>query len=406
MDQNAKNLRKKLSGILPLLNERHRRLLAGAEALAIGYGGIKLLSDITGMTCVTIRRGAKEIKQGNKKFNRIRIEGGGRKKITEQDPKIKKIIEDLIEPDTRGDPESPLRWTIKSVRNIADFLKDKGYEISYKTVASILHDLEYSLQGNRKTKEGKNHPDRDSQFKYINKTVKAFLKMKSPVISVDTKKKELVGNYKNTGKEWNPKGFPIEVNGHDFPDPNMSKAVPYGVYDIANNTGWVNVGMSADTAEFAVESIQYWWKKIGKKKYSQSNKLLICADAGGSNSYRSRLWKKKLQEFCDSEKMQITVCHFPPGTSKWNKIEHRLFSFISINWRGKPLLTFKTIINLIASTKTKTGLQVRARLNKKQYKKGIKVSNLEMQQLNIQKDNFHGDWNYHIKPRGKLKKER
>ena len=406
MNEAARTLRKKLSGILPLLNERHRRLLAGSEAIAIGYGGIKILADITGMSSKTIKKGVEEIKQGNKKFKGIRISGGGRKKISEQEPKIKKIIEDLIEPDTRGDPESPLRWTIKSVRNISDFLKEKGFEISYKTVASILHDLEFSLQGNRKTKEGKDHPDRDSQFKYINKTVKKFLRIKHPVISVDTKKKELVGNYKNAGKEWKPKSAPDEVNGHDFPDPKVPKAVPYGVYDIANNTGWVNVGMSADTAEFAVESIQYWWKKIGKKEYKKSKKLLICADAGGSNSYRSRLWKKKLQEFCDAEKIEVSVCHFPPGTSKWNKIEHRLFSFISINWRGKPLLTYRTIINLIKSTKTKTGLKVMARLNKKKYKKGIKVSNEEMQQLNIHKNNFHGEWNYKIKPRKEQKKER
>src|SRR3990167_2144060 len=306
MNEAARTLRKKLSGILPLLNERHRRLLAGSEAIAIGYGGRKNLAGITGMSSKTIKKGVEEIKQGNKKFKGIRISGGGRKKISEQEPKIKKIIEDLIEPDTRGDPESPLRWTIKSVRNISDFLKEKGFEISYKTVASILHDLEFSLQGNRKTKEGKDHPDRDSQFKYINKTVKKFLRIKHPVISVDTKKKELVGNYKNAGKEWKPKSAPDEVNGHDFPDPKVPKAVPYGVYDIANNTGWVNVGMSADTAEFAVESIQYWWKKIGKKK----------------------------------------------------------------------------------------------------YKKGIKVSNEEMQQLNIHKNNFHGEWNYKIKPRKKQKKER
>lgn len=399
MNEFAKNLRQKLSGILPLLNERHRRLLAGAEAIAIGYGGVAILADITGMSPKTIRRGIEEIKKGDKKFQGIRVSGGGRKKIVEQTPKIKKIIEDLIEPGTRGDPESPLRWTIKSVRNISDFLKEKGYDISYKTVAAILHDLEYSLQGNRKTKEGKNHPDRDTQFRFINKTVKKFLKHNDPVISVDTKKKELVGNYKNAGKEWSVKGSPQEVNGHDFPDPAVPKAVPYGVYDIGDNSGWVNVGMSADTAEFAVESIQYWWENIGKKRYKKSKKILICADAGGSNGYRSRLWKKKLQELCDTQKIAISVCHFPPGTSKWNKIEHRLFSFISINWRGKPLLTYKTIINLITSTRTKTGLQVQARLNKKKYKKGIKVSNIEMKQLNLIKDKFHGDWNYTIKPK-------
>lgn len=398
----TKKLRQKLSGILFLLNEKQRRLLVGAEAQAIGYGGIKILSDATGIDCKTIRRGVQELKQRKQKkdqIGRIRIEGGGRKKITDQDPEIVKIIEDLIEPDTRGDPESPLRWTCKSVRNIEDFLQEQGYDISYKTVSSILHDLEYSLQGNRKTKEGKDHPDRDAQFKYINKIVKRFLKIQAPVISVDTKKKELIGDYKNPGKEWEVKGAPKEVNGHDFPDPKVPKAVPYGVYDIGNNSGWVNVGMSADTAEFAVESIQYWWKKIGEKRYPKATKILICADAGGSNSYRSRLWKKKLQEFCNKEKIQVSVCHFPPGTSKWNKIEHRLFSFISINWRGKPLLTYQTIINLITATKTKSGLTVKARLSKKTYKKGIKVSKVEMQALNIHKDKFHGEWNYTIKPK-------
>jgi len=399
MDEVASKLRKKLSGILFLLDEKQRRLVVAAEAQALGYGGIKILSDVTGMDCKTIRRGVEELKKRKKQIGRTRIKGGGRKKLSDQVPKIKKLIEDLIEPDTRGDPESPLRWTCKSVRNIADFLQEKGYSISYKTVSSILHDLEYSLQGNKKTKEGKNHPDRDSQFKHINKTVKKFLLMKSPVISVDTKKKELVGNYKNAGKEWKPKYFPDEVNGHDFPDPKLPKAVPYGIYDIGNNAGWVNVGISADTAEFAVESIQYWWRKIGKKRYIKPDKLLICADAGGSNSYRSRLWKKKLQELCDSEKIEISVCHFPPGTSKWNKIEHRLFSFISMNWRGKPLLTYQTIINLIVSTKTKTGLTVEARLNKKTYEKGIKISKIEMQQLNLHKNKFHGEWNYTIKPR-------
>ena len=398
----ASALRKKLSGILPLLNERQRRLLVGSEASAIGYGGVKILSDITGISCKTIRRGIAELKQGNRKIQQlktVRIKGGGRKKVTEQDPDIKKIIEALIEPDTRGDPESPLRWTCKSVRNISDFPCEQGHNISYKTVSSILHDLEYSLQGNRKTKEGKNHPDRDLQFRHINDTVKKCLLSKDPVISVDTKKKELVGNYKNIGKEWERKGKPKEVNGHDFPDKNMSKAVPYGVYDIGNNTGWVNVGISSDTAEFAVASIRHWWRKIGKKKYIKSNKLLICADAGGSNSYRSRLWKKKLQEFCDTEKIQVSVCHFPPGTSKWNKIEHRLFSFISINWRGKPLLTYQTVINLITATKTSKGLSVKARLDKKTYEKGIKITKSEMNLLNIRQDKFHGEWNYTVKPR-------
>ena len=399
VDENTARLRKKLAGVLPLLNERHRRLLIGAEAVSIGYGGITILAKITGVSCPTIRRGIKELKTTTKKFRGVRISGGGRKKIIETNPDIKNIIEKIIEPGTRGDPESPLRWTCKSVRNIAYSLKKEGYDVSHQTVASILHSLEYSLQGNKKTKEGEDHPDRDKQFKYINKIVKKFLRENSPVISVDTKKKELVGSYKNAGKEWEVKGAPIKVNGHDFPDPNVPKAVPYGVYDIGNNTGWVNVGINADTAEFAVNSIKYWWETIGKKRYSKSNSLLICADAGGSNGYRSHLWKKELQEFCDAEKIKISVCHFPPGTSKWNKIEHRLFSFISMNWRGEPLLTYQTIISLISSTKTKTGLTVKARLDKKIYKKGIKVSKDEMNLLNIVGDKFHGEWNYSVKPR-------
>lgn len=398
MKKDIANLRKKLSGILFLLNERQRRLLVASEALALGYGGVKILSDISGISCPTIRRGVAELNKIDKKFLGVRIKGGGRKTVTEHNPDIKQILEDIIEPDTRGDPESPLRWTCKSVRNIAELLEQQGYDVSHQTVAALLHDLKYSLQGNRKTKEGKDHPDRDAQFRHINKIVKSFLSKKCPVISVDTKKKELVGNYKNAGKEWNPKGLPEEVNGHDFPN-GVPKAIPYGVYDIGNNSGWVNVGVTADTAEFAVNSIRYWWKTVGEKLYPKTKALLICADAGGSNGYRSRLWKRELQKFSDSEKISITVCHFPPGTSKWNKIEHRLFSFISINWRGKPLRTYQTIINLISSTKTKTGLTVKARLDKKVYEKGKKVSEQEMNLLNITKNKFHGEWNYAVKSR-------
>ncbi len=400
METNIAKLKEKLSIILPSLNERQRRLVVGAEAISIGHGGIKLLASITGISCPTIRRGIRELKEGdNKNRNRVRIKGGGRKKIVDKYPEIKGLIEEIVEPETRGDPETPLRWTCKSVRNIADALLQKGYRVSHQTVAVILHGLEYSLQGNKKTKEGTNHPDRDAQFKHINKTAKYFLANKDPVISIDTKKKELIGNYKNVGREWQSKGNPKEVNGHDFPDPSVTKAIPYGIYDIGNNAGWVNVGITADTSEFAVASIRYWWKKIGKKKHQESKHILICADAGGSNGYRVHLWKKELQQFADDEKIQITVCHFPPGTSKWNKIEHRLFSFISMNWRGKPLLTYQTIINLITSTKTRTGLVVEARLDKKTYRKGIKVSKSEIKLLNITRDKFHGEWNYTITPR-------
>ena len=391
-------LKIKLSGILPELNERQRRILLASEALSFGYGGIKALSDISGVAVSTIRRGINDLKKKSIKPMAVRRVGGGRKRSTVSNPELKKILQEIIEPETRGDPESPLRWTCKSVRNISDALKKEKLTVSHQTVASILHELEYSLQGNKKTKEGADDPDRNKQFLYINKMAKTFLSQKNPVISVDAKKKELVGNYKNVGRELSKKGKPIEVNGHDFPDKNVPKAVPYGVYDITENKGWVNVGISSDTAEFAVESIRQWWLRMGNKRYARSKKLLIFADAGGSNGYRSRLWKKEVQKFSNKENLEITVCHFPPGTSKWNKIEHRLFSFISINWRGKPLLSYQIIINLIASTKTKTGLSVKARLDKKTYEKGIVVTEHEMKKINLFKHSFHGEWNYTIKP--------
>lgn len=392
-------LKEKLSILLPSLNERQKRLLVGAEAISLGYGAIKFLSSITGMSTNTITRGIREIEAGDEEISRIRSEGSGRKKLTVKYPEIKNCIEEIIEPVTRGDPESPLRWTCKSVRNISDFLTEKGYSVSRQSVARILREMEYSLQGNRKTKEGKDHPDRDKQFRFISRTCKRFLTKGNPVISVDTKKKELVGEYKNQGREWHKKNGAPEVNGHDFPDPNASKAIPYGIYDVGNNSGWVNIGVTADTAEFAVSSIRYWWQYVGSRRYSNSTKLLICADAGGSNGYRLRLWKKELQKFADARGIEISVSHFPPGTSKWNKIEHRLFSFISINWRGKPLISYQVIINLITSTTTKTGLVVKARLDKKSYTKGKKVPDDEMKNLNIVKNKFHGEWNYTIKPR-------
>lgn len=392
-------LKEKLSILLPALNEKQKRLLVGAEAIALGYGGIKLLSDMTGMSTNTITRGVREIETGDEDVSRIRSAGSGRKRLTIKYPDIKNCIEDIIDPDTRGDPESPLRWTCKSVRNISDFLIGKGYSVSRQSVARILREMEYSLQGNRKTKEGKDHPDRDKQFRFISKACKRFLAKENPVISVDTKKKELVGDYKNEGREWHKKNGAIAVNGHDFPDPKVSKAIPYGIYDIGDNSGWVNVGITADTAEFAVSSIRYWWQYVGSRRYSTATKLLICADAGGSNGYRLRLWKKELQRFADAREIEITVCHFPPGTSKWNKIEHRLFSFISINWRGKPLTSYQVIINLIASTTTKAGLVVKARLDKKRYTKGKKVPDHEMENLRIVKNKFHGEWNYTIKPK-------
>lgn len=399
MSSTARNLKKKLSVMLPALNEKQRRLLLGAEAISFGYGGIQQLAEMTGISPHTIRRGMREFMEGDTNVARIRTSGGGRKRIFIQDTEVVKFIESIVDPDARGDPESPLRWTCKSVRNIADLLKKAGHAVSHQTVASILHSMEFSLQGNRKTKEGKDHPDRDKQFRFINKCTKAFLVRKDPVISVDTKKKELVGNYKNYGSEWRPKGNPVDVNGHDFPDPNVPKAIPYGIYDLADNSGWISVGITADTGEFAVSSIEKWWTSVGSKRYPQSKELLICADAGGSNGYRLNLWKRELQRFADARCLEISVRHFPPGTSKWNKIEHRLFSFISMNWRGKPLLTYKIIIDLIASTKTKKGLTVKARIDKKTYKKGIKVQKVEIECLNISRHAFHGEWNYTIMPR-------
>lgn len=399
LSEKEKQLRLKLSAVLPFLNEKQRRILVAAEAKSFGKGGVQSLAKITGISRQTIYNGLKDLDEKSND-DRIRKVGAGRKKVIEKEPEIVDVLEEIMDPSTRGDPESPLRWTCKSVRNLSDSLKKKGFEVGKQTVANILHELDYSLQANRKTSEGKaNHPDRNEQFEFINKKSKSFLRQHLPVISVDTKKKELIGKYKNNGQEWEVKGSPIEVLAHDFPDPKVSKAVPYGVYDIGDNKGWVNVGTDADTAEFAVESIRQWWKFMGKKRYLKADEIFICADGGGSNGYRIHLWKHELQKFCDQEKIKVSVSHFPPGTSKWNKIEHKLFSFITINWRGKPLTDYQTVIKLIASTKTKSGLTVKARLDKNKYKKGIKVSKSEISKLNITRNKFHGEWNYTIKPR-------
>lgn len=399
MNDEAKRIRLKLSGVLPFLNEKQRRVLAAAEAKAYGRGGIQTLSKVTGLSRQTIYNGLDDLESKNI-TDRVRAVGGGRKKLTEKNPELVKALEELIDPVTMGDPESLLRWTCKSVRRLEAGLKSEGHEASYRTVANILHELEYNLQSNRKTSEGKkNHPDRDEQFQYINARAKSFLKQNQPVISVDTKKKELVGKYKNSGREWQKKGARLKVLSHDFPDPNVPKAVPYGVYDIGKNTGWVNVGISADTAEFSVESIRWWWKRMGQKRYPKAKSLLICADAGGSNGYRSHLWKRELQALSNQTRLKITVCHFPPGTSKWNKIEHRLFSYISMNWRGRPLTDYQTVVNLIAATTTNTGLLVEVRLDKKTYERGIKVPAGELKSLKLKPHNFHGEWNYTIEPR-------
>lgn len=373
-------------------------MLLAVEAKSFGRGGVQRVSDFSGMSRQTIYRGLDDLKAKGKS-DRIRAPGGGRKKISEENEKLVRSLDGLIEPVTRGHPESSLRWTCKSVRNLSADLSSRGHKVSYRTIARMLTDMGYSLQANRKTSEGKkDHPDRNEQFLYISKQAKLFLQRGQPVISVDTKKKELVGNYKNPGQEWKRKRKPVKVLSHDFPDPKVPKAVPYGVYDVGKNVGWVNVGISSDTAEFAVESIRQWWKKMGNKKYKTAKGLLITADSGGSNGYRLHLWKRELQQLANQLKMDITVCHFPPGTSKWNKIEHRLFSYITKNWRGRPLIDYETVVNLIAATTTKSGLTVKVRFDKRVYDKGIKVTSDEIKKIKIKKHNFHGEWNYTISP--------
>jgi hypothetical protein len=385
------------------LDERRRRQWAAAEARDVGYGGISLVARATGLSRPTIMVGLKELDLSPKHravvATRVRSVGGGRRKLTEADPGLLEALERLIDPATRGDPMSPLRWTCKSTAKLADELTLMNHPVSDRTVAILLKQRGYSLQANRKMREGASHPDRNAQFEYINRQVRAFQKKQQPVISVDTKKKELVGEFKNSGEEWQPKGQPEEVKVHDFPDKNLGKAIPYGVYDLACNEGWVSVGVDHDTAEFACASIRRWWNEMGSVRFPRATKLLITADGGGSNSSRNRLWKKSLQQLADELGITLSVCHFPPGTSKWNKIEHRLFSFITKNWRGRPLTAYEVVVNLIASTTTKTGLTVRAALDPRRYETGIEVSDEELEQLNITRARFHGDWNYSIKPR-------
>ena len=369
-----------------------------SEALSYGRGGILLVNKATDVSRTTIHKGIKEITGQISKSDGVRKSGGGRKKTTEKQKNLLKDLEALVEPTSRGDPESPLKWSCKSTRNLADELQQQGYEVSHTTVANLLRELDYSLQANRKTLEGASHEDRDAQFHYINKSITDLQARQQPTVSVDTKKKENLGNYKNNGKEFAKKGNPVKVNGHDFPDKRLGKVVPYGVYDIGKNKGWVSVGISSDTAEFAVNSIKTWWYKMGTQVYPEATELLITADCGGSNEYRVRLWKYELQKLATETGLKIHVRHFPPGTSKWNKIEHKLFSYISINWRGKPLLTRETVVNLISNTKTKTGLKVKAVLDKNEYKKGKKVSKEQFACLNIKGDAFHPEWNYTISP--------
>ena len=383
-----------------LLDERSRRLLVAAESKAIGPRGISAVSRATGVSRQVIRKGMAELKESAVlPERRIRRSGGGRKKAEVLDSSLKSDLEELLESTTRGDPESPLRWTSRSVRNLETELKSKGHVVSHQVVADLLHELEYSLQANSKTSEGASHPDRNAQFEFVNSKVKRYLSEKAPVISVGTKKKELIGDFKNGGKELRPKGNPEKVRVHDFLIPELGRANPYGIYDIGLNTGWVSVGVDHDTAEFAVESIRRWWRQMGQHAYPNATSLLITADGGGSNGSRVRLWKLELQKFADEAGLSIAVCHFPPGTSKWNKIEHRLFSRITQNWRGKPLVSLEVMVSLIAATRTKTGLKVHSELDTRTYAKGVKVSDQEIERLNLKRDPFHGEWNYELHPR-------
>jgi hypothetical protein len=386
----------------PALDERGRRRWVAAEARSHGRGGIVAVARVTGVARRTIDRGLAELDReregGPLEAGRVRRAGAGRKALRDSDPTVIKDLERLVDPATLGDPERPLRWTSKSAAKLAVGLRELGHELADRSVLRLLAGIGYTMQANVKTREGEDHPDRDAQFQYINDTAAAALQAKQPVISVDTKKKELVGEFKAVGREWARSGEPVQVNTHDFPSHAKGKAIPYGVYDLTRNEGWVNVGVSADTAQFSVASIAAWWEQLGRAAYPDARELMITADSGGSNSARGRLWKVELQTLSDRIGLEIVVCHFPRGTSKWNKIEHRLFSFISHNWRGKPLIDYATIINLITSTTTSTGLKVHARLDETDYPKGIKVSNTELAKVNLHRHDFHGDWNYTIRP--------
>jgi hypothetical protein len=395
---------RKFRMLSPSMNERVIRQWAGSEAQALGWGGISIVSKATGLAHTTIRRGMREaIEQARRPGaalapTAVRRPGGGRKKITETDPDLLTALEALVDPVTRGDPESPLRWTCKSTRRLARELCESSHPVSPRRVAYLLNEAGYSLQANRKTREGDSHPDRDAQFEHINGQVLKFQRAGQPVISVDTKKKELVGDFRNVGKEYRSKGEPEEVRVHDFQDPELGKAIPYGVYDIASNEGWVNVGIDHDTAQFAAHSILLWWREMGRRRFPRARRLMITADGGGSNGSRSRLWKAALQKLANELDLPLSVCHFPPGTSKWNKIEHRLFSFITQNWRGKPLRSLQAIVSLIGATTTRTGLIVKAHLDTRRYDTGMKVTDAEMAKLLIIPHDFHGEWNYTVKP--------
>ena len=398
MNNDEISLRRKFSGVWPLLDERGRRLMAASEALSLGYGGVSRIRRASGLSRKAIAKGIQEIVEGSPMPGRIRRPGAGRKSTVERDPKLLVSLDRLIEPDTRGDPEYPLRWICKSTRKLAAQLTRQKHPVSHEKVAQLLRDQNYSLQSNRKTEEGADHPDRDAQFRHISAQVKRALATGMPVISVDTKKKELLGNYKNGGQQWLPAKNPVKVNGHDFPSPDVARAYPYGICDPGRNTGFVNVGTDHDTGAFAVASIRGWWRSEGRRLYARARALLITADGGGSNGARLRLWKLELQQLADETGLSISVCHFPPGPSKWNKIEHRLFSFISSNWRGEPLRDYETIVNLIARTTTAKGLQVTCRLDRRKYPTGRKVTDEEIKRVNLKKSKFHGEWNYTVHP--------
>jgi hypothetical protein len=398
------SVRQKYQALAPLLHERALRRWAACEAQSLGRGGISLVAAATDLSRPMIRRGIAELQADDHELgesadpSRVRRSGGGRHSITATDSTLLQDLKRLIDPATRGDPMSPLLWTCKSTRNLTDALTGLGHKLSHQTVSRLLVDMGYSLQSNRKTEEGTDHPDRNAQFEHINRKVRSFQRRGQPVVSMDTKKKEIVGNFKNSGREWEPARRPRRVQSKDFPDKELGKVAPYGVYDLTADEGWVSVGIDHDTAEFAVESLRRWWHRMGRKTYSEATELLITADSGGSNGSRNRLWKVRLQSLADELGLRIAVCHFPPGTSKWNAIEHRMFCHITENWRGRPLVNQTVVVSLIGSTRTRTGLQVRAALDRKGYEQGIKVSDEELESVRLKKDKFHGDWNYTIEP--------
>jgi hypothetical protein len=399
----TERIRRMYRTLSPEMDERMRRQWAAAEARELGWGGVTLVAQASGLSRTTITAGLRELDlppgQRQAEAVRVRRPGGGRRPLAQTHPELVTALEQLIDPVTRGDPMSPLRWTCKSTQRLAEELTRRNHPVSAPTVAVLLKQAGYSLQANAKTREGTSHPDRDAQFRHINDAVRRFLDRNAPAVSVDTKKKELVGDFKNAGREWHPQGRPEQVRVHDFLDKTQGKAIPYGVYDILNNQGWVSVGIDHDTAQFAANSIRRWWREMGRRRFPQASQLLITADGGGSNGHRSRLWKVALQELADDLGLRLKVCHFPPGTSKWNKIEHRLFSFITQNWRGRPLVSHQAIVSLIAATTTQAGLTVKAALDTNHYETRLKVSDAELGRLRIKPEPFHGDWNYIVSPR-------